>query len=98
MDVETKDWLRWLAVFFLISIGFSLVTGLEGHLALNEPFTELVGFWLAHVLYLVLPGAILGGIVALATKKSKVGLWIMIGINGAILAILLFGTAKQAGF
>ncbi|MDB9857973.1 hypothetical protein OAC63_06290 [Amylibacter sp.] len=88
MNVQTNDWIRWIAVFLLISFGFSLLFGLGDASRDGEPIGYFFGFWLSCIAFILLPGAIIGGVFALATKKSKLGIWTMIVINGAMTAVI----------
>ena len=99
MNVQTNDWIRWIAVFLLISFGFSLLTGLEDASRDRGPIGYFFGHWLSSMAFILLPGAIIGGVFALATKKSKLGIWTMIVINGAISAVIFYATfIKQTGY
>lgn len=87
-----RDWIRWISVFFLVSLGIAMMTGLDVSQNDRSPALFFVGWWLSVVLFAVLPGVLLGGIIALATKRSKLGLLILGAVNAVASIALLYGS------
>ena len=95
--VPLKNWSRWIGVFILLSFGFALLTGLDWVLKDKDPILAFIGFWFAHNIFFVVPGLVIGGVVALATKRDAMGLKIMIGVNTISLAAISYGKLREVG-
>jgi len=92
-----KNWSRWIGVFMLLSFGLALLTGLEWAVRDRDPILAFIGFWISQIIFLVIPGLIVGGVVALATKRDVLGLRIMIGVNTLVLVAYLYGMLREGG-
>ena len=91
----SNPWGRWLVVFVLISLGSSALTGLDQAMHDRQPLLAFIGYWISQVAFIVLPGAIVGGIVSAATSKSALGVKVMIAINCIVIALLIFGAVVK---
>jgi hypothetical protein len=94
MDKQ-QDWIRWAGVFLLVSIGITLFLGLKSSLEDSSPLGFLAGFFISVTLFVVAPGLILGGIVSLATEKSRLGLRLMIITNAVSTIVVIYGYLIQ---
>ncbi len=93
---ERSYWIRWLSVFFLVSFGSSLFFGgLDQAMNDRQPLQAFIGFWIAQAAFLVAPGAVIGGVVALASSKPMFGAKVMIIINLVIAVLLVIGAILQ---
>lgn len=81
----------------LLSFGLALLNGLEWAIKDRDPLLAFVGFWLGQIIFLVVPGLVIGGGVALATKRDMLGLRIMIGVNALVIAMYVYGMLREAG-
>ena len=88
MSEKIMDWLRWIAIFLLVSLVYCFLE-LSALAGKSDPTLYFFGMWLGVSVSMLLPGVIIGLIVTLATKKSKLGMWIMVTIN-AIWALMVF--------
>ena len=88
----SNSWVSWLLVFSLISLGSALIGGLDQAMHDSQPFLAFVGYWLSQAVFMFFPGAIVGGIVALAANRSPLGLKVMIIINSLLIVFIIFGT------
>mgnify|MGYP005626295099 CR=1 FL=1 len=89
MGDQLMDWLRWILIFVLLSFIWTFFEYVLGGLE-SMPAGELLGFLLGVSLSMVLPGAVVGGIIGLVTKRSKLGLWIMVTVNLTFAAFVFF--------
>lgn len=87
-----KDWIRWITIFFLVAFGIAVMTGLDMSQRDRSPSLFFIGWFLSVALFVVLPGALLGGIIALATKRSSFGLVVLIFINAIAALGILYGS------
>lgn len=98
MDVNgTRDWLRWTLFFSLFATGTALLNGFSDMLNDAQPLSFMLGFVLFQVIIFVVPGLIIGGMAALATKKHLLGLKIFVVINAALIFLFLFGMVREMG-
>lgn len=90
-------WVRWTLVFLLLSLGFSIfLGGLNQAVRDREPFMAFLGYWIAQAAFVVAPGIIFGGIVALSLNKPLLGGKIMISVNAIIAAMIISGAVLQS--
>lgn len=92
-----KNWSRWIGIFMMLSFGSALLTGLEWAVRDRNPVLAFIGFWIAQIIFLVIPGLIVGVVVALATKRDVLGLRIMVGINTLATVAYLYGMLREGG-
>ena len=91
-----RDWIRWISVFMLVSLGFSLLTGFLPSTHESAPFEFFLGFWISSVVMFVAPGVIIGGILALAMPQKRLGIRVMIIINSLVIIMMFAGAVIQA--
>jgi hypothetical protein len=86
-------WIRWTLVFFLLSFGFSILFGgLDLAARDSEPVMFFIGYWISQAIFVVVPGIVVGGIIALASSKPILGGKVMIAVN-SIIAAMIIGSA-----
>lgn len=87
-----RDWVRWIFIFLLVAFGIALMTGLDMSQQDRSPLLFFIGWWMAAALFIVLPGALVGGIVALATQRSRLGLFVLIFANSIAAIGVVYGS------
>ena len=87
-----KDWVRWVAIFMLVALGIAAITGIDMSQRDRSPFLFFIGWWLSVALFVVFPGALLGGIVALAARRAKPALIVLIVVNSVAAIAIIYGS------
>jgi hypothetical protein len=97
MAKEMNPWVRWLLVFALIAIGLAIFGAMfQSMKSGNSPLKLLSVFLIMMPLIVVLPGAIIGWVVSLASKKSILALRLMIAINTIMSVLMIINFAHKA--
>jgi hypothetical protein len=93
---DIDKWLRWIGVFVLLSFGLALLGGLEWSIR-EKSFEAFMGFWIAQMLFCVIPGLVLGAALTLATCRHNWGISTMIAVNSVMLIAYIYGGLREAG-
>lgn len=88
-------WIRWIVAFTLLSLGAALIDGLDQAMHDQQPLPAFIGYWISQAIFIVFPGAIVGGVIAAVTNRSSLGVKVMIAINSIVVALLVFGAVLQ---
>jgi hypothetical protein len=79
-------------VFVLISFAATVVSGgLDMAMHDREPALAFLGFWIGQAVFIVVPGAVVGGVIALASNRPILGGKAMIFVNILVTALIILG-------